>query len=59
MKRRDAKLPPANQADAQVLCGVPLLSMHGTADTDQSYSYDQNMANSLSNITAENGAHHK
>jgi hypothetical protein len=46
----DAKFPSASNADVQALCGVPLLATHGTADTDQPYSYDQNLASSLSNM---------
>lgn len=33
-----------NPAVVAALCGVPLTAVHGTADTNQSISYDQNLA---------------
>ena len=36
-----------NSADTQALCGVPLMAVHGTNDTNQSISYDQALSQSL------------
>jgi Cellulase (glycosyl hydrolase family 5) len=36
-----------NQADIAALCGVPFMAVHGTADTNQSISYDQNLASAI------------
>jgi hypothetical protein len=32
-----------NAQDIAALCGVPLMAVHGTADTNQSVTYDQNL----------------
>jgi hypothetical protein len=47
----DAALWTANSdpSEAAALCGVPLLAVHGTADTNQSITYDQNLQQSVSN----------
>jgi hypothetical protein len=36
-----------NTADIQALCGVPLMAVHGTADTNQSVTYDENLNSQL------------
>jgi hypothetical protein len=36
-----------NAQDIAALCGVPLTAVHGTADTNQSVTYDQNLASAI------------
>jgi endoglucanase len=38
----------SNPATRVALCGVPLMAVHGTADTNQSVTYDQALASNLS-----------
>jgi hypothetical protein len=45
----DAAFYAATPAQMQALCGVPLMAVHGTADTNQSFSYDQSLASTPSN----------
>jgi hypothetical protein len=43
----DAAFYAATPAQIQALCGVPLMAVHGTADTNQSVTYDENLNSQL------------
>jgi hypothetical protein len=48
----DAALWSADSAQISALCGVPLTAVHGTADTNQSISYDQTLASAINSNPA-------
>jgi hypothetical protein len=45
-----------NATDIAALCGVPLMAVHGTADTNQNVSYDQNLAKTINGNPACNNS---
>ena len=45
-----------NAQDIAALCGVPLMAVHGTADTNQSVTYDQNLQSAIDGNPACNNS---
>jgi hypothetical protein len=48
----DAALWTASPAETAALCGVPLTAVHGVNDTNQSISFDQNLASAINSNPA-------